>query len=171
MVNATHQLVGAITNDYSDPRRGAKDDFESHLVHGRTAFTANGAGTTTTIVGANAAPGTNDNNVVRRGEKFKLFTSAGALKEEKVFEITTIAVGASTTVTFAPAAAVATASGDFLKLVATDHLKSMDDLDTRLLALGFTQAYIDKLNLNDKLFQIRIKDEPHSINPTKPPVG
>lgn len=171
MVNATHQLVGAITNEYSDPRRLSKDDFESRVVHGRTAFTANAAGSTTTIVGANAAPGTNDNNVVRRGEKFKLFNSSGALKEEKVFEITTIAVGASTTVTFAPAAAAATASGDFIKLVSQDHLKSMEDLDARLVALGFTQKYVDQMNLNDKLFQIRIKDDPHSINPTKPPVG
>lgn len=171
MANATHQLVGAITNEYSDPRRLSKDDFESRLTSGKTVFTANAAGTTTTIVGANAAPGTNDNNVIRRGEKVKLFNSAGTLKEEKVFEVTTIAVGASTTVTFAPAAAAATASGDFMKLVTTDHLKSMEDLDARLVALGFTQAFVDKMTLNDKLFQIRIKDEPQSINPTKPPVG
>lgn len=174
MTSNTVQL-GHIAPGYVDKRRlpganvpndrgsGTVPDFESRVVEGGDAFVANAAGTTTTIVGANAAPGTSDANVVRRGEKVKLFNSSGVLKEEKVFEITTIAVGASTTVTFTPAAAVATASGDILRRVGTSRLDSMDDIDDRLLALGFSQANVDRMTLNDKLFQIRVSDDPGSL--------
>lgn len=150
-------------NKFNDTGTGTKPDFESRVVEGGDAFVANGAGTTTTIVGANAAPGTNDNNVVRRGEKVKLFNSSGVLKEETVFEITDITVGASTTVTFAPAAAVATVSGDRLRRVGTSNQDSMEDIDSRLLALGFSQAVIDQMTLNDKQHQIRVSDDPGSL--------
>lgn len=164
MVNATHQLA-PIEHGYVDKRRGATQDVESHIVEGPAAFTANAAGTTTTIVGANAAPGTNDNNVVRRGEKFKIFNSSGVLKEEKVITITPtgIAVGASTTLTFTPALAAATASGDFLKRVRGGTQDSFASLDARLLALGFSQARIDSMTLNDKLYQIRTSDDAGSL--------
>ena len=168
--------LGPIAPGYVDKRRlpganvpndrgsGTKPDFESRIVDRSIApFTANGAGTTTTIVGANAAPGTNDNNVIRRGEKFKLFNSSGVLKEETVFEVTAIAVGASTTVTFAPAAAVATASGDVARHVGTAGLDAVEDIDSRLLALGFSETYVRGLTLNDKLYQIRTSDDSGSL--------
>lgn len=173
MTSNTVQL-GPISPGYVDKRRlpganipndrgsGTVPDFESRIVEGGDAFVANAAGTTTTIVGANAAPATGT-NVVRLGDKVKLFTSAGVLKEEKVFEVTAIAVAASTTVTLSPAAAVATASGDRLRLVGTSKLDSMDDIDDRLLALGFSQANVDRMTLNDKLYQIRTSDDPGSL--------
>lgn len=133
---------------------------------GRIIFTANGAGTTTTIVGANAAPGTNDTNVVRRGERFKLFNSSGVLKEEKVFEITTVAVGASTTVTFAPAAAVNTASGDVARKLGLDFVDSVDSLRDRLKVINaglYTDLYLDKLTINDMLYAVRVADDPRSL--------
>src|SRR6266536_2435873 len=92
--------------NYVDKRRlaapGGAD--QSSKTTGITIFTCNAGGSTTTAVGANAAPGTNDVNVVRRGEAFTLFTAAGVAKEETVFRITGVAVAGSTTVTFTPAA-------------------------------------------------------------------
>ncbi|MGH7791688.1 MAG: hypothetical protein ACREOB_05160 [Thermodesulfobacteriota bacterium] len=158
-----HQL-GPISPGYVDKRRASKTgDANSRIVTGLTVFTANAGGTTTTIVGANAAPGTNDTNVIRRGERVKLFNSSGVLKEETVFQTTTVAVGASTTVTFAPAAAVATASGDFMRLVGTLHLDSMDAIDDRLAVLGFSASHIGRMTLNDKMYQLRVSDDPGSL--------
>jgi hypothetical protein len=162
VANATHQLSPPVAG-YVDKRRSATQDVESHVVEGPVAFTANAAGTTTTIVGALTAQGTNDNNVVRRGEKFKVFTSAGVLKEEKVITVTGIAIGASLTATFTPALAAATASGDTLKRVRGGTQDSMSAMDARLLALGFTQARIDSMTDNDKQYQLRVSDDPGSI--------
>lgn len=159
----THQL-GVISDiGYVDKRRSYRDDFEIRVLAGPfPAFTANAGGTTTTIVGANAAPGTGT-NVMRLGDQFKLFTSGGVLKQETVFNVTAIAVGGSTTVTFSPAASVATASGDTVRLVGMENQHSTADMDRRLLALGFTQARINTLTENDKAYQIRQSDDPGSI--------
>jgi hypothetical protein len=154
----THQISSGA--GYVDKRRQRSDDFESRVVSGPAAFTANAGGTTTTIVGANAVPST-DVNCIRIGDEFKLFTTAGVLKEEKVFRVTAIAVAASTTVTFTPAAAVATASGDNCREVGL--YLSHGEKDRRLLALGFTQARINTLTENDKDYQLRQSDDPDSI--------
>ncbi len=149
--------------DYVDKRRLARDDFESRVVSGGVIFTANATGSTTTIVGANAAPGTGT-NVVRLGDEFKLFAvTTGALKEEKVFRVTGIAVAGSTTVTFTPAAAVAPVSGDTMKLVGYSNNYSNAEKDRRLAELGFSAAHIAKLTENDKDYQIRISDDPGSL--------
>lgn len=154
----THQLTSGA--GYVDLRRTKSDDFESRVLSGPAAFTANAGGTTTTLVGANATPST-DTNCIRIGDEFKIFTSGGVLKQEAVFRVTGIAVAASTTVTFIPAAAVATASGDFVREVGL--YLSTGEKDRRLLALGFTQARINSLTENDKDFQLRTSDDPASL--------
>lgn len=160
-----NQLGNWVNPGFVDKRRAmtASAQADTKSTRGTAAFTANGAGSTTTIVGANAAPGTNDNNVVRRGEKFRLFDSTGALKQERVFEITGIAVGASTTVTFSPAASVATASGDVARLVDNNNYMDEDNLDARLSALGFAASQISLMTQNDKVYAIRYRDDPGSL--------
>jgi hypothetical protein len=157
----THQIGGNVVEfGYVDKRRKSRDDFESRMVMGPTAFTCNATGTTTTAVGANAAPAT-DTNCIRLGDEFKLFTSANVLKEETVFRVTGIAVAGSTTLTFTPASATAPVSGDQLKEVGIGLTSG--ELDRRLLALGFTQARINSLTENDKVLQIRTSDDPGSL--------
>lgn len=157
----THQIGNSVETGYIDKRRASlTPDFNTHTTRGVALFTANGAGSTTTIVGANAAPGTDDTNVIRRGEKFRLFNSSGVLKQETVFTVSNIAVAASTTVTFTPAASGATASGDVARQVGTSDLVSQATLDTRLLALGYTQAQVDVMTENDKVFAVRTRDDP-----------
>lgn len=149
-----------------DKRKALKagaDPSTHNRARGIAVFTANGAGTTTTIVGANAAPGTNDNNVIRRGEEFALYTAAGVLKEETIFTVTGVAVAASTTVTFTPAAAVATASTDVARLIGLQDIKDENDLDARLLVIGYVQSQINQMNQNDKVYAIRVADNPDSI--------
>lgn len=158
----THQLGNSIDVGYVDKRRSYRDDFETRIVAGPVVFTANAGGTTTTIVGANAAPATNT-NVIRVDEEFKLFNSSGVLKEEKVFRVTGVAVAGSTTVTFTPAAAANTASGDTLKLVGVSNQYSSGEMDRRLAALGFSAARIATMTENDKQYQIRVSDDPGSI--------
>lgn len=152
-------LLGTI-----DKRRGRRDTRKRGPV-GRIIFTANAAGTTTTLVGANAAPAT-DTNVVHLNEMFKLFTAAGVLKEETTFKITAVAVAASTTVTFSPAAAVATASTDVAKIVSVDDYSDSESMDSRLTALDgayFTAARLRQMNDNDKRNAIRLRSDPNSL--------
>jgi hypothetical protein len=158
----THQIGHTIEVGYVDKRRGFRDDFESRVVTGPVVFTANATGTTTTIVGANAAPAT-PTNVVRIGDEFKLFTAAGVLKQETVFRITAVAVAGSTTVTFTPAAAVAPVSTDTMRLVMSDDLSSTGNMDRRLVALGFTAARVASMTENDKIYQLRTSDDPGSL--------
>ena len=158
----THQIGTVMPAGYVDKRRLHRDDFETRIVAGPVVFTANATGSTTTVVGANAAPAT-PTNVVRIGEEFKLFTSAGALKEEKVFRITGVAVAGSTTVTFTPAAATAPVSGDTMKLVGYSNMYSTGEKDRRLVELGFSAAYVARLTENDKDYQLRISDDPGSL--------
>ncbi len=161
-------LVSA-TVDFSvvDKRRAASAsaDPNTHLTTGPTVFTANAGGTTTTIVGANATPSTTT-NVIRVGDKFRLFASSGALKEEKVFEITAVAVGASTTATFSPAAAVSTASGDFIRLTGTVEISDDENLDSRLTAINsttYTAAVLRAMSINDKIYAIRTESDSSGI--------
>lgn len=71
---------------------------------GTLKATSNAGGTTTTLVCANASTS------LAIGDKFHLYTTADAPKEYTVFTVTNVVVAGSTTVTFTPAAAVATAS-------------------------------------------------------------
>lgn len=166
-------MVGA-SADFSvvDKRRVAKpgspgDPF-THETQPTTIFTANGAGTTTTLVGANAAPGTNDVNVVRRNEKFRLFTAGAVVpKEETIFKITNVAVAGSTTVTFTPAALAATVSTDFARMVNSDPYSDFDAIDTALLALNggasYTAARLNTMSINDKIFALRQETDKDGI--------
>lgn len=159
----THQLGVISETAYIDKRRSYKNDFETRIVAGPSPLaTANAGGSTTTFVCANAAPATNT-NVVRNGDEFKLFTSGGALKEETVFTVASQAVAASTTITFTPAAAAATASGDVMRRVSLDNQASSADMDRRLIALGFSSATVAKMTENDKTYQIRTSDDPTSL--------
>lgn len=159
----THQLTNFADTTYTDKRRSYKNDFETRIVSGPSPLaTANAGGTTTTFVCANAAPATNT-NVVRNGDEFKLFTAGGVLKEETVFTVASQAVAASTTITFTPAAAVATASTDIMRKVGLDNQYSTADMDRRLVALGFTAARVATMTENDKCYQIRTSDDPGSL--------
>lgn len=156
----THQIGVSAPVGYIDKRRSYRNDLESHVVGGPTLFTANATGTTTTIVGANGfISGGVNTNIVRIGEEFKLYTTAGVLKEETIFRITDVATAASTTITFTPAAAVAPVSTDFMRLVGPSYSYSNGEKDRRLVQLGFTAAYVAKLTENDKDYQIRISDD------------
>jgi hypothetical protein len=160
-----NQIGNSVDLSYVDKRRvmTVSAQADTKITSGVAVFTANASGTTTTLVGANAAPGVNDVNVIRRGEKFRLFNSSGVLKEEKVFTVTNIAVAASTTMTFSPAAAVATASGDIARLVTYQNYLDEANLDTRLAALGFSASQISLMTQNDKVYAIRLRDDPGSL--------
>ncbi len=157
----THQIGSSVSPSYVDKRRKSRDDFETRIVTGPVVYTANAGGTTTTLVGA-ASSLNAGTNVMRLDDEFKLFTSGGVLKEETVFRVTAIAA-TGTTVTFTPAAAVATVSGDTAKLVGNQNLTSTGEKDRRLVALGFSAAYVSKLTENDKDYQLRVSDDPGSI--------
>lgn len=158
----THQLSGDVVHfGYVDKRRTRSDDFESRVVGGPTAFTANAGGTTTTLVGANATPST-DTNCIRIGDEFKLFASGQTVpKQETVFRVTAIAVAGSTTITFTPAAAANTASGDFIREVGLGY--STGEMDRRLVALGVTQARVNIMTENDKVYALRTLDDVGSL--------
>lgn len=161
---ATHQIGNNIELGYVDKRRSYTNDPSSKTTMGVALFTANATGTTTTIVGADAVPATADTNVIRRGEEFRLFNSSGVLKEEKVFTVTDIASAAgSTTVTFTPAAATAPVSGDVARRVTADNFLDHANMDARLLVLNYSQANIDKMTQNDKIYAIRLADDSGSF--------
>lgn len=131
----------------------------------RTIFTANAVGTNTTLVGVNAAPGTDDTNVVRRVDRFRLYDTNGNLKEDTVFLISGVAVAASTTITFNPPAQVPTAVGDVAKLVDIDDYSSIPAIDARLMALAptYTQGQLDQMTVNDKIWALRQTGDAGSI--------
>ena len=164
-IHMTTPNLGPSLN-FVDKRRAtsvAADGTTHSLSKSVAAFTANAGGTTSTIVGANAVPNTNDNNVIRRGEEFQLFTGAGAKKEETVFTVTNVAVGASTTVSFTPNAATATASGDVARLVGLSDVKDTADMTARLSTLGYTDSQINSMTINDMIFALRQADNPDGI--------
>lgn len=138
---------------YRSGRLTDADDFIAGAA-GAPIFTCTSGGSTTTMVGS-AANLTTSLNVARIGERFTLFDSTGKLKENTVFQVT--AHNGTTTLTFTPAAAGATANGDFAKLVSGDPFTDNGSLDQRLLALGgvFTQAYVDHMTQNDKVYAVR----------------
>lgn len=153
---------------YPDPRRLmlSTTQLANNTRSGILIFTCNATGTTTTAVGANAAPGTADTNVVRRGESFRLFTAAGVAKEQTIFRITGVAVAGSTTITFSPAAAVAPVSTDILKRVGQDQMDDISDLDFRLNQFNsttYTQAILDVMTVNDKVLALRNVDDAGSL--------
>jgi hypothetical protein len=159
---ATHQLTH-LEKNWVDIRKSSRADSEMHSPIGSyqgsnpAVFTANATGTTTTLVGASANL-TTSLNVLRIGEKFVLFDSTGKAKEDTVFKVT--AHNGTTTVTFTPAAKVATASGDVAKIVASDATDSMQSLDDALIATGkYTQASCDKLSTNDKIYALRVETD------------
>jgi hypothetical protein len=117
-------------------------------------FTANATGTVNT---------TNDNNIIRRGEEFQLFNAAGAKKEETIFTVTGIAVAGSTTVTYTPASAVAPVATDVARLVGMSDYEDNNDLDARLVTLGYTDPQINVMTQNDKVFAIRQADNADGI--------
>lgn len=159
----THQIGVGDLPAYVDKRRAAKDDFEMRTVATAAQFTANAGGTTTTLVGADATLATGA-NVMRVGDEFKLFNSSGALKQETVFRVTSAASSAgTTTVTFTPAAAANTASGDNARLVGYYNTQSTGDKDRALVALGFSALFVSKLTENDKNYQLRTSLDAGSI--------
>lgn len=134
---------------------------------GETVFTANAAGTTTTLVGADASIGTGT-NVLRIGEKFKLHTSGDVEKENKVFRVTGLSSSTgTTTVTFTPAAAAATASGDKAKLVSLEDFKDIESLNRRLTAIDssrYTAARLEQMTTNDKIYALRELRDPKAFD-------
>lgn len=164
---AQHMLGSQVDLDFVDKRRsgvlGAEPDSLvtiDNTAAGTAIFTANAAGTTTTLVGANADPSTGT-NVVRIGELFKLF-AAGAEKEDTTFEVTAVAVdtpgAGSTTVTFTPAAAEATASGDEARLLDVFSIldeTALDSLLTDINSTSYTTSRLTLMTQNDKVWAIR----------------
>jgi hypothetical protein len=158
----THQLIVAASPGYVDRRRTRSDDFETRITTGPVVYTANAGGTTTTLVGAASALNTGT-NVMRLDDEFKLFNvTTGTLKQETVFRVTAIAA-TGTTITFTPAAAVATVSGDTARLCGVQNLASTGEKDRRLVALGVTQARVNIMTENDKDYALRVLDDPASL--------
>ena len=145
-----------------DKRRKVGDT--SDRIVGRSVYTANGAGTTTTIVGAAPAFDTGT-NIMRLKDRFKLFTAGGVLKEETVFTVTAINA-AGTSVTFTPAAAGATASTDVARKVSAETYFDEAAMDARLAELNssyYTTARLLQMTFNDKRYAIRILDDPAGV--------
>lgn len=160
----THQLSPPEVGWIDKHKTGRNADSTSHFPAGSfqganaNVFDCTGAGSTTTLVGA-AADLTTSKNCLRIGEQFMLFNSAGQPKESTVFTVT--AHNGTTTVTFTPAAAAATANGDKAMIVANDGYSSMDSLDRSLIATGqYTQAACDKMTMNDKIYALRLANNP-----------
>ena len=157
----THLLTPPEQGWTDKARSGRLTDADDFVAGGAgTIFTANAGGTTTTLVGA-AANLTTSLNCARINERFVLVDSTGKLKENTVFTVT--AHNGTTTITFTPAAATATASGDVAKQVSGSPFADNASLDQRLLAAGFSQAYVDKLTQNDKVYAVRQLEVPDSV--------
>lgn len=151
--------LGFIDKRKSSNGKSAADPF-THQTNRYTMATANAGGTTTTLVCANATPNVEgaSMNVVRIGESFRLFTAGGVLKEETVFTVTVITIAASTTITFTPAAAGATASTDVARLVGAEGMDDSASLDATLTLLDsvtYTASRLNSMTENDKVFAIR----------------
>jgi hypothetical protein len=133
------------------------------------AFTANAAGSTTTIVGTNA-----DAVDLAIGDRVRLYNSSNTLKDNKLFTITNEQLdtpgAGSTTFTFTPAATGATASGDYISIAQdisevtnTGTYADIASLDARLQAINsgvYTQARLNTMTLNDKIFAVKSNDDP-----------
>ncbi len=155
-----NMVVGFVDKRRSAGGKAAADSF-NHQSTGVLGFTCNGAGSTTTLVGAVTVLNTGV-NVMRIGDTFRLFAGAALVpKEETVFTVT--AVGATgTPVTFTPAAGVATASGDLAKITDNDPFDSEAGLDARLFAINptsYTAARLTQMTQNDKHYALRLELE------------
>lgn len=162
-----HMIVPPDVSSITDPRRNqdsSKVDSGSHL-QGETIATANANGTTTTFVCLTS--GADGENAVRKGDRVEIVRAGVALDSGKVVRVTGIAKAANDTITFTPALSVATASGDVMKTVNPTAFTDNDSLDARLLAIGgvYTQAYIDSMTQNDKIYAIRVNDDLGSFKP------
>lgn len=145
-------------------KRHNKSDLGDRIV-GRTVYTCNGAGSTTTMVGAAPAFDTGT-NVMRLKDRFKLYLTGGTtLKEETVFTVTVLNA-AGTSVTFTPAAAVATASTDVARKVSAETYFDEAAMDARLTELNgayYTATRLLQMNTNDKVMAIRVLDDPAGV--------
>lgn len=107
------QTSRGITADLNDPESrqqllGWNNDDGALTPREAWTATANAAGTTSTIKVPDAQAAD-----VEDGDFVRLYTAAGVLKEDTVFEVLgTSSLAGTTTVTVAPAAAAATAAGD-----------------------------------------------------------
>lgn len=150
----TGNLLGVV-----DKRRDlTSGDEHLRFVHHEAEFTANDAGTTTTIVGADPASGEG----MRIDDKFKLFNASGLI-EETVFRVTTSASATGvTTVTFTPAAAVATVSGDEARLVSLNQYQDAESVDRALKAVSatsYSDARLRQMTHNDKMYALRLESK------------
>lgn len=153
--------LGPVDNGFVDKRRALRAGPDSNVrtTKGSALFTANAVGLTTTLVGADGVVATSV-NVARLNEKFRLFTAAGVLKEETVFTITGLASAAgTTTVTFTPPAATATASTNVARAVDDTNIQDDTNMDARLVALGRSASDIRNMTQNDKVYALRIADD------------
>lgn len=162
-----HQLSPPEIGFLDKNKTGSAADSANHYPRGSAqgananVFDATGAGSTTTLVGA-AADLTTSKNCLRLGERFMLYTSAGVPKEATVFTCT--AHNGTTTVTFTPAAAVATANGDNARIVGGSAFDSNDSLDNALIGTGvYTQAQLDRMTQNDKVYAWRVIRDPQGF--------
>lgn len=158
-------LLTPPSHNYVDKRRQRSNDEHSHKV-GQTFFTTNAAGTVNTAVGVDATLATGV-NIVRLSDKFKMFDSTGALKEETVFEITAVASAVGvTTVTYTPASAVASGVGSTLRAIESVDYMDNESLDERLNTINgvlYSQARLDGMTQNDKVYALRVNDDPGSL--------
>lgn len=142
-----------------DKRRGLTDTGDRGTL-GRTIYTANAGGTTTTLVGA-ASDLSTSANVFRLKDRFKLFSAGGVLKQETVFTVTA-GTATGTTLTFTPAALVATVSTDFARKLGAETVSDEAAMDARLIEINagyFTTVRLAQMTLNDKIFAIRVNDD------------
>lgn len=131
--------------------------------------TGNAGGSTTTLICTNA-----DATDLIIGDRVRLFNSSNVIKENKLFTITNEQLdtpgAGSTTFTFTPAAAAATVSGDYIST--TRDISEMGNptnyidiasIDTRLNTINsgvYTQARLNTMTLNDKLYALKLNDDP-----------
>lgn len=161
-----HMTTSNYSTNFADKRRAtsvAGDGLTHTSERSIAPFTCNATGTTTTAVGANAAPQTNDNNIARRGESFQIFTAAGAKKEETIFTVSDIAVAGSTTLTYTPASAVASVNTNVLRWTGVADLEDIDSMMARLVTLGYTDPQINGMTPNDIVYAIRQADNSDGI--------
>jgi len=159
---AQHMLSAPDVN-FTDPRRNnPSPDSDSQSV-GEVIFTANATGTTTTLVGATQADGV---NAVRVGDKGVIFNASGVQRDNyRVVTVTGVDTDTSDTITFSPALEAATATGFTLRSVNPEAYVDNTSLDARLVAAGgcYTQAYVDGMTQNDKVYAVRLLDDPTSF--------
>lgn len=154
----------------TDKRRsynGNDSDFSTNKLG-----TANAAGTLTTLV-CSAAEAENYRTQAGNGRTFDLYDNTDTIKATGTGKtITSVAYNSPTlgqaTVTFAAAAAAATASGDYFVPAGSNpnNMYSIDRLDARLAALNPTAysgaagaARLSSMTVMDKQYQLAMLDD------------